>query len=179
MKPTHAVLQTKLLLPMAAAQGSRPHSPTTSMQTNPTSVGQLPPTWTAGQPLLLPNPLSPGSSKLSSSFTPHEILQNPMSTGLNIAGGKRADGAQTLTMPPLSRANTLATSTVMEGGGSSRSPGGYVEGMKDLHINGPEPRVWPGVISRRQASASEKDGPIRESSRESKPGSAAGGPAGA
>lgn len=79
---------------------------------------------------------------------------------------------QALTMPQLLRANTLATSTVIEG---SMSPGGYAEGVRDFHISGSEPRVWPGVISRRQASSSEKDGLAREGSKESKPSSLAGG----
>lgn len=79
---------------------------------------------------------------------------------------------QAPTMPQLLRANTLATSTVMEG---SMSPGGYVEGMRDFHISGSEPRVWPGVISRRQVSSSEKDGIAREVTKESKSSSLAGG----
>lgn len=75
---------------------------------------------------------------------------------------------QVPTMPQLLRANTLATSTVMEG---SMSPGGYVEGMRDFHISGSEPRVWPGVISRR----SEKDGIAKEATKESNSSSLAGG----
>lgn len=101
-----------------------------------------------------------------------------MGAGLYIHGNpaqERTDGMQTPTVPQLSRANTLATSTVMGTGGSSISPGGYVEGMKDLHISGSEPRVWPGVISRRQASSSEKDSLTREGTKESKPSSVAGG----
>lgn len=71
---------------------------------------------------------------------------------------------QAPTMPQLLRANTLATSTVVEG---STSSGGYAEGMRDLHISGSEPRVWPGVISRRQASSSEKDGLTEGGTKES------------
>ncbi|KAI5850426.1 hypothetical protein DFP73DRAFT_524175 [Morchella snyderi] len=162
-KPSHATLPTKLLLPTSAAQGSRPHSPTTSMQTNPTSVANFSTTASmGGRPAFL-DAISPGSSRLSTSFTPYEMYQNPMNTGLNIAGTDRGhnsvDGTNTPTHPPLSRANTLATSTVMEGGGS-RSPGGYIDGMKDLHISGSEPRVWPGAFSRRQTSLSEKEGSV-------------------
>lgn len=130
---------------------------------------------------MLQNPLSPGSSKLSSSFTAHEISQNPIGAGLHIPGSaaqERVDGMQISVMPQLSRANTLATSTVMGTSNNSISPGGYVEGMKDLHISGFEPRVWPGVISRRQASSSEKDGLTREGTKESKPSSVVGGPEG-
>lgn len=75
---------------------------------------------------------------------------------------------QVPTMPQLLRANTLATSTVME---SSMSPGGY----GDFHISGSEPRVWPGVISRRHVSSSEKDGIVKEVTKGSKSSSLAGG----
>lgn len=115
------------------------------------------------------NPLSPGSSKLSASFTAHEISQASAIHILGSAAQERVDG---LTMPQLLRANTLATSTVMEG---SMGSGGYVEGMRDFHISGSEPRVWPGVISRRQVSSSEKDGLVRDGGKESKPSSLAGG----
>jgi AMP deaminase len=139
----------RLALPGAGApfQASRPHSPTTSMQTNPTSVPHTP----------SPPPLPPpATSKLPASDLYPAASPLPLADGLH--------------PPALVRASTIATPTTT----ASRH---HPDAGGDYHISGSEPRVWPGVISRRRASASEQggDGTVKGTAGSSYQGSVTGG----
>ncbi|KAG0636083.1 hypothetical protein HOY80DRAFT_386128 [Tuber brumale] len=168
--PQGAGLAGRLTLPGTPFQAFRSPSPTTSMQTNPTSVqgsfaeGDLP------SPTQFP--MSPGSSKLLASAQVHDLQGQTASP--NPPGTESRDGYPSFPAPV--RANTTGTAAVLRHhtSGSSGSPGGY----GDYHISGSEPRVWPGVISRRQASTSEKDGTnkgVENEAKGSNNGSVAGG----
>lgn len=172
--PQGATLAGRLMLPGTPFQVSRPHSPTTSMQTNPTSV-QEPPSLQGGPPSPTQCPVSPGFPKLSASVHTHDFQGQGASPNPPLPPGTESrDGYPGF--PVLARASTTGTATVLRHhtGGSSGSPGGY----GDYHISGSEPRVWPGVISRRQTSISEKDGTSKGAENEAKSGdhgSVAGG----
>ncbi|RPA98044.1 AMP deaminase [Choiromyces venosus 120613-1] len=162
--PQSATLAGRLTLPGTQFQASRPHSPTTSMQTNPTSVQEQP---SLQGDLIMSTqfPMSPGSTGLPSSIHIRDFQSQGVSPNSPLASEMESrDGYPSF--PTLARANTIGTATVLRHhtGGSSGSPGGY----GDYHISGSEPRVWPGVISRRQASTSEKDGPNKGVEREAK-----------
>jgi len=167
-----AALAGRLALPGTPFQVSRPHSPTTSMQTNPTSVQEPPLQGDIPSPTQCP--ISLGFSKPPASihiydFQGQSASPNPLPPGVESRDGYPG-------FPVLVRSNTIGTATVLRHhtGGSSGSPGGY----GDYHISGSEPRVWPGVISRRQTSTSEKDGTSKGAENEAKGGdhgSVAGG----
>lgn len=165
--------QGRLTLPGTPFQGSRPHSPTTSMQTNPTSV-QEPPSLQGGLPSPTQCPISLGFSKPPASVHIYDFQGQSASPNTLPPGTESRDSYPGF--PVLARSNTIGTATVLRHhtGGSSGSPGGY----GDYHISGSEPRVWPGVISRRQTSTSEKDVTSKGAENEAKGGdhgSVAGG----
>jgi len=172
--PQGATLAGRLMLPGTPFQVSRPHSPTTSMQTNPTSV-QEPPPLQGGPPSPTQCPISPGFPKLPASVHTYDFQGQGASPNPPLPPGTESrDGYSGF--PLLARANTIGTAAVLRHhtGGSSGSPGGY----GDYHISGSEPRVWPGVISRRQTSTSEKDSTSKGAENEAKSGdhgSVAGG----
>ncbi|CAZ85602.1 unnamed protein product [Tuber melanosporum] len=169
--PQGAGLAGRLTLPGSPFPGFRPPSPTTSMQTNPTSV-QEPPSPQGDLPLPIQFPTSPGSSKLLASVHIHDLQGQTASP--NPPGTESRDGYPSFPVP--ARANTTGTAALLRHhtSGSSGSPSGY----GDYHISGSEPRVWPGVISRRQASISEKDCTnkgVENEAKGSNNGSVAGG----
>ncbi|KAL7269463.1 AMP deaminase [Rhizina undulata] len=149
---TPATVPTNLSLPPSAMNfqlHTRPHSPTTAMQANAAATSGLP-------SMSLPHvhgthtpTISPGT-KLVTSFTPMD-LENSLEDE-----NETSDNYSTKAM--LSRSNTINTSHTGGAGQNVVSPGGYVEGLKDLHISG-EPRVFPGVMSSiiRQTGGPDKD----------------------
>ncbi|PWW79313.1 AMP deaminase [Tuber magnatum] len=167
-------LAGRLTLPETPFQASRPHSPTTSMQTNPTSV-QVPPSLQGDLPSPTQPPVSLGSSKLPTCVHVHDFQGHTTSPNPPLpSGAESRDGYPSF--PILARSNTTGTAAVLRHhtGGSSGGPGNY----GDYHISGSEPRVWPGVISRRQASTSEKDGThkgVENEAKGSNNGSVTGG----
>ncbi|RPB24725.1 AMP deaminase [Terfezia boudieri ATCC MYA-4762] len=149
-----------------AGNVSGPQSPTTSMYTNPTTATQAPSVYLPYAP--------PGSGfytpRLSHSYSAADMrIPRPASPSTSAAGGP----LRAATTPHLLAQQAVQHGHLYQRAGieSPRMPvkfAGQLEAqLKDLHLDGSEPRIFPGVVSSstrtrsqrgKQRSWSEKDG---------------------
>lgn len=63
---------------------------------------------------------------------------------------------------PTSSPAIMAQQGPPSGGLQQHQPGWALDGMKDMHLSGSEPRIYPGMISRRQRSNSLRKSSMHE-----------------